>query len=114
MSNKVIEEQDLRKSVMGGLPTNAATNDLMSNEGYDEKAVVEEALSIDGYEARVIVWLGDYVKIKWFKDNKLFTTYKAKDTNDVETTPAQYLSDMREIYEPGYVPPTPPPETPAP
>lgn len=112
MSNKVIEEQDLRKSVMGGLPTNATTNNLMSNEGSAQKAAVETALTIDGYKARVITWLGDYVKIKWFKDNKLFTTYKAKDTNDVSTTPSQYLSDMREIYEPGYVPPTP--ETPAP
>lgn len=109
MADKVSDEQDLRKAVMGSLPTNGNTNDVVSNEGSSAKAAVETALTIDGYQARVIVWLGNYVKIKWFKDNKLFTTYKAKSSADTSTTPAKFLSDYRVLYEPGYVPPTPAP-----
>lgn len=109
MDNKVTAEQDLRKAVMGTLPANGDTNNQFSNEGASAKATVESALTIDGYQARVIVWLGNYVKIKWFKDNKLFTTYKAKSSADLSTTPAKFLSDYRVLYEPGYVPPTPAP-----
>lgn len=104
MSNKVIEEQDLRKLVLGELDLNV---DLGVDEDKAAKEAIESTLSIDDLEARVVTFLEDYLIVKWYRDNKPFVTYKRKnDTTDVKT-PAEFLSDYRTIWEEGYEPEDP-------
>lgn len=49
----------------------------------EEKFELEKDLSKDNVVARVITWTGDYLKVKFFKDNKPFSLYKGK-TGSVE------------------------------
>lgn len=44
----------------------------------EEKAKLEKDLSKGNVVARVITWTGDYLKVKFMKDNKPFSTYKGK------------------------------------
>ena len=104
MENKVIAEQDARKAVMSSLTPNI---DYGVDNTEAQKVAVESALTVDGYVARVIVWLPTYVKIDWFKDNKPFTTYKSKASADVAASPLHFLSVMRGLSsDDPYVSPT--------
>lgn len=74
--NIVEAEEDAYRKNSTGLETNGnANNEEMAEE--DQKKL-EKDLSKDGYVARVITSVGDYMKVKFFKNGKLFTTYKGK------------------------------------
>lgn len=63
-----------------------------------EKATLETLLSDagSGLVARVIVWTGDVLKVKWFKDNKVFGSYKTKKYNQDRTlTSLEYLKTAK-------------------
>lgn len=44
----------------------------------EEKEKLEKDLSKDNIVARVVSWTGSYLKVKFLRDGKPFTTYKGK------------------------------------
>ena len=63
-----------------------------------EKTTLETTLSDSGNSivARVISWTGNVLKVKWFKDGKVFGSYKSKKYNqDRILTSLEYLKTAK-------------------
>lgn len=94
MSNKpdnIVEaEQQAYLDTATPLEVNGNTN--AEGKSDDEKVKLEKTLSRDNITARVITWTGDYLKIKFFRDNKVLTTYKSKSDGSVAGA-KQWLDD---------------------
>lgn len=75
---------------------NKNTNNLehTAQERTDEAVFLSDAAN--NITARVIVWAGTYLKVKWFKDNKVFGSYKSKNYNRSRAQASlAYLKDKK-------------------
>lgn len=82
---------------VANLGTAEVNGDQNANEHtVDEQRELEKELSEDGFQARVIQSAKNYVKIKWFRDNKPFVTYKSRSFDKADAK--RFLKESREYY----------------
>lgn len=99
MSTKVEQEQEARAEYLRGLDVNGTTNEEVDNEGADVRQEIsedfEEEFDPGTYKVVVITALGGYFIFKLYKNNKPFTTYKAKDVDDL----AEAFSEATSFFD---------------
>jgi len=91
MADNVQREQDAR-TPMGGI-VNGDSN--YSDLTPAAKLALETNLTNGGYVARVVFATANYVKVKWFLNNKLFAVYKSKTFTTIKAQ--QFLQTMIDI-----------------
>lgn len=84
---------------VANLGTPELNSDVNANEHtVEDQQKLEKELSDEdaGIQARVIQSAKNYVKIKWFRDNKPFVTYKSRtfDKSDAK----KFLKESRDFY----------------
>jgi hypothetical protein len=97
-SDRVAAEKTARQAHMATVAVNA--NSQITGEAPAAKQSLEATLTRSGYVARVQILLGTYVKVKWYKDNKIFCQYK--DKNFTVQKALDFLTLQRSNYEAGF------------
>lgn len=80
-------------------PKKLVNTDLNAREAsVKEQEKLEKALSVPakGVQARVVISTGDYVKVKFFRNNKPFATYKSRafDVKDAKAFVKKHTKDL--------------------
>ena len=94
MADNIVQREQAARTPMGGF-VNGDTNYTEASSGT--KATMASSLTVGDYVARVITLTNNYLKVKWFKDNKLFAVYKSK-TYTV-TKALQFINTMIDIAD---------------
>lgn len=90
----IVEREKAARGAIGDF-VNGTTN---ANEmSANDKATLASTLTNGDYVARVRTRSGDYGIIRWFKNGKLFNTYKSKDFTNAKA--AQFVQVMIDIEE---------------
>lgn len=107
MADNIVTREQAARSPIDGF-VNGTTNE--TGASASTKAALESTLTSGDYIARVITLTNNYLKVKWYLNNKPFTVYKSK--NYTTQKAQQYLQSMIDIAA-GTVAPTSVDVTPA-
>ena len=91
--NNVQVEQEARAHLSEKTFVNKNTN--QEEHSQEDKEKLEKELSFGDFQARVIGWAGNAVKVKWYKDNKPVAPYYSRDFDKKEAK--KFIKDFTSL-----------------